>query len=99
LTPEQEDRLRIAMSKLAVVENYNAARKWGGSTHAVAQTRSKFGTPPKQEAPRALSAQAKLINKLLLKGMTRSEIAELIEKPAGTVRIIIRRYSLPRNEA
>ena len=96
------------MMESAKESNARMRQKWGGSSwEKQAQSRENGmngGAPKKAEPKKAepqnleLTAKALSVNKMLLKGLTRSDIADIMGVSPNAVNELVRRYGLPREE-
>ena len=102
MTPEFEEQLRIEMIQVAMIENARARKTWGnpnGSAGtALAKERGAKGGRPKETPVRPLTTQARMVNKMLQTGLNCVEIGDILSKPAEAIRVMKRRFDLPRDE-
>lgn len=99
-----QDSLRMRMMESAKESNARMRKKWGGSSwEKQAQSRENGmngGAPKKVEPePLELTAKARTVNKMLLKGLTRRDIADIMSVSPNAVNEMVRRYDLPREES
>lgn len=90
-----QDELRVKMVQSAKESNERMRAKWGGLSWEKQGAQQK---KPEPKAPPKLPAQATTVNKLLLKGFTQMEIADVLGVSRQAVNRTVLRHNLPRSE-
>ena len=103
MAPDFEEKLRRELIQVAMIENARARKTWGNPNvfagTEVARERGAKGGRPKEKLLRPLTPQSRMVNKMLQTGLNCVEIGDILSKPAEAVRVIKRRFELPRDEA
>ena len=94
------------MAVLANEENKRARRCWGAPINIFAMPRGSevskkhgaLGGRAKDTNKAKMTGRAPMVNRMLKKGMTAVEIAEIMDATAPYVLEAIRRFGLPRRE-
>lgn len=100
-----QDSLRMRMMESAKESNARMRQKWGGSSWEMqAQSRANGmngGAPKKAEPkpkPIKLTAKARTVNNMLLKGLTHQDVSDILDISRQAVSHMAQRYNLPREE-
>ena len=99
-----EKKLGIQMKRMALMENARARKRWGNPNNyfksggELGFERGSKGGRPKETLLRPLTPQARMVNRMLQTGLNCIEIGDILSKPAEAVRVIKRRFELPRDE-
>lgn len=99
-----QDSLRMRMMESAKESNTRMRQKWGGSSwekQAQSRENGMNGGAPKKAEPKPikLTAKARTVNNMLLKGLTPQDIADILDISHQAVREMAKRYNLPREES
>jgi hypothetical protein len=97
------EELREAMVQAAIIENARARKTWGNTNAAtgthLAKERGAKGGRPKENKPKPLTSQAKMVNRMLQTGLNCVEIGNILSRPADAIRTIKKNFDLPRDES
>jgi DNA-binding NarL/FixJ family response regulator len=83
--------------------NARMRKLWGGSSwerQAKSRANGMNGGAPKKAEPKPikLTAKARTVNNMLLKGLTPQDIADILDMSHRAVHEMAKRYNLPRGE-
>lgn len=98
-----QDELRMKMMLSAKESNERMRKIWGGSSwerQAQSRENGMSGGAPKKVEPKPikLTARARTVNNMLLRDLTRNDIADILDISHQAVSEMIKRYNLPRKE-
>ena len=91
------------MKRLAKLENKRARKLWGTSKNfaAVKQDRinGALGGRPRTEIPiKPMTVHARRVNKMIQRGLSQRDIADILDTSQQAVSQIVSRYRLPRDD-
>ena len=100
MTPEQEERLGIAMLALARKEGKRtgvAGFSKRNSPSVARENGRRGGAPRTLEVPQ-MTARAATVNRMILRGMSSAVIADILGTQERSVKDTTTRFRLPRRE-
>jgi DNA-binding NarL/FixJ family response regulator len=103
LTPDREEELGEAMKRLAKIENKRAQKLWGATKNFAAVNQDRIngalGGRPRTDIPvKPMTAHSRRVNKLLKRGLSQRDIADILDTSQQAVSQIVSRYRLPRDD-
>ena len=106
MTPEQEEKFGKAMAVFAKAENKRARKCWGAPVNVFSMPRGPeyakkhgaLGGRARDASKATMTGRTPMVNRMLKKGMTVVEIAEIMDTSELFVREAICRFGLPRRE-
>jgi DNA-binding CsgD family transcriptional regulator len=102
LNPELEEQLGTRMKRLAKFENRRAQKLWGSSKHFAAVNQNRIngalGGRKRIDIPIIpLTPHARRVNKMVQRGLSQRDIADILDTSKQAVNQIVLRYRLPRD--
>ena len=101
MTPELEEKLGEAMKRVACVENKRAQKLWGATKNFAAvnhKSNGALGGRPRIDIPIIpLTPHARRVNKMVQRGLSQRDIADILDTSQQAVKQIVLRYRLPRD--
>ena len=102
MEPEFEEKLGEAMKRFACVENKRAQQLWGATKNFAAVNHKRngaLGGRPRTEIPvKPMTTHARRVNKMVQRGLSQRDIADILETSHQAVNQIVLRYRLPRDK-
>ena len=103
MAPELEEKLGEAMKRLARIENRRAEKLWGSSKNFAAVNQDRIngalGGRPRTDIPvKPMTPHSQRVNKLLKRGLSQRDIADILDTSQQAVSQIVSRYRLPRDD-
>ena len=101
MTPDREEALGEAMKRLAKLENKRAQKLWGATKNFAAvnhKSNGALGGRPRTEIPvKPMTVHARRVNKMVQRGLSQRDIADILDTSQQAVNQIVLRYRLPRD--
>jgi DNA-binding NarL/FixJ family response regulator len=103
LEPDLEEQLGKSMKRLAKIENARARKLWGATKKFDAVSQDKIngalGGRPRTDIPvKPMTPHARRVNKMVQRGLSQRDIADILDTSQQAVNQIVLRYRLPRDK-
>ena len=103
MTVDLESKLGEAMKRLAKLENKRAQKLWGATKNFAATKEARIngalGGRPRTEIPvKPMTTHARRVNKMVQRGLSQRDIADILDTSQQAVNQIVSRYRLPRDD-